>query len=337
MKAVGFRTGADGAAHTNLVDFEAETPSPGPHDLIVRVKAVSVNPADVKVRQRGQVEEGQTRILGYDASGIVEAVGAEVTLFAVGDEVFYAGDITRPGTNAELHAVDERIVGHKPKSLDWAQAAALPLTAITAWELLFTRLGVPYGRKTGGGSLLVINGAGGVGSILIQIARRLTGLTVIATASRPETIKWVRDMGAHHVIDHHEPLDEELSRIGIPEVEYVASLTGSDRQLPFFPKIVAPQGHIAMIDDPEHFDIVALKRKSIAVSWELMFTRPMFATADMIEQHRLLQEVSRLVDEGLLRSTLTDMVSPINAANLRAVHAAVESGRGIGKTVLAGF
>jgi len=334
MKAVGFRTPSEAGAYNALIDFELSAPVPGPRDLLVRVKAVSVNPADVKVRQRAQVAAGETRILGFDAAGVVEAIGDEVTLFGVGDEVFYAGDITRPGSNTELQAVDERIVGRKPSTLDWAEAAALPLTAITAWELLFTRLRVPYGHKSGGGSLLILNGAGGVGSILIQIARRLTGLTVIASASRSETIEWVRKMGAHHVIDHHKPLDQELARIGIPEVNFVASLTGSDRQLPFFPIIVAPQGHIALIDDPEHFDIVPLKRKSITISWELMFTRPMFKTDDMIEQHRLLEEVSKLVDEGLLQTTLSQVVSPIDAANLNAVHATIESGRGIGKIVL---
>ena len=243
----------------------------------------------------------------------------------------------RPGTYAELHAVDERIVGHKPASLDWAQSAAMPLTAITAWELLFDRLRVPRDKEGSRGSLLVINGAGGVGSILIQIARQLTGLTVIATASRPETIDWVRRMGAHHVIDHHKPLDAELARIGIPEVEYVASLTGSDRQLPFFPTIIAPQGHLALIDDPEHFDIAKLKRKSITTAWELMFTRPAYETDDMIAQHEILEQVSALLDAGVLRTTLTQQVSPINAANLKQVHQRVESGSAIGKIVLTGF
>ncbi|QAY76244.1 zinc-binding alcohol dehydrogenase family protein [Sphingosinicella sp. BN140058] len=337
MKAIGYHIPGSIERDDALIDVDMPAPVPGPRDLIVRVKAVSVNPVDVKVRAAAQPDAGEPKILGWDAAGIVEAVGPEVSLFAVGDEVFYAGDITRPGTNAQLHAVDERIVGHKPKTLGWAEAAALPLTAITAWELLFERLLVPYGRKTAAGTLLVINGAGGVGSILIQLARRLTGLTVIATASRPETVQWVTGMGAHHVIDHHQPLDAELARVGIGEIDFVAGLTATEKQLPFFPKIVAPQGRIALIDDPESFDIAPLKRKSITVSWELMFTRPMFGTKDMIEQHRLLEEVANLVDAGVLRTTLTETLSPIDAANLKKAHALVESGRAIGKTVLVGF
>ncbi|GAA0740083.1 zinc-binding alcohol dehydrogenase family protein [Sphingomonas sp. ABOLD] len=334
MKAIGYHQPGSIDRDDALLDLDIPAPTPGPQDLLVRVKAVSVNPVDVKIRAGSPAPEGGPKILGWDAAGIVEAVGDAVTLFRRGDAVFYAGDITRPGANAELHTVDARIVGHKPTSLDWAEAAALPLTAITAWELLFERLNVPHGRKQAQGSLLVINGAGGVGSILIQMARRLTGLTVIATASRPETIAWAEQMGAHHVIDHHKPLDEELVRIGHPEVHYVAGLTASDRYLPLFPKIVAAQGHIALIDDPAHLDIVPLKRKSITVAWELMFTRAMFHTPDMIEQHRLLEEVAQLVDAGVLRTTLRERIAGIHAANLKQVHALLESGRAIGKTVL---
>jgi zinc-binding alcohol dehydrogenase family protein len=337
MKAVGYNEAGAIERPDALLDLDVDAPQPGARDLLVRVKAVSVNPVDVKVRGSNARTDGTPRILGFDAAGVVEAVGPEVTLFKVGDEVFYAGDLTRQGTNAELHAVDERIVGHKPSSLNWAEAAALPLTSITAWELLFDRLRAPYGSKRTAGSLLVINGAGGVGSILIQLARRLTGLTVIATASRPETIEWVTKMGAHHVIDHHKPIDDELARIGHPEVDYVAGLTASERYLPLFSKIVAPQGHVALIDDPKSLDIVPLKRKSITVAWELMFTRSMYKTADMVEQHKLLDEVSHLVDVGVLRTTLTRTLSPINAENLKAVHGIVESGTAIGKTVLEGF
>lgn len=337
MKAVGYHTAGSIDRPDALLDLEIERPRPGPRDILVRVKAVSVNPVDVKVRASAARTDGDPKILGWDAAGIVEETGSEVTLVAPGDEVYYAGDITRQGTNAEFHAVDERIAAHKPRTLDWADAAALPLTAITAWEILFERLRVPYGHKRTGGTLLVINGAGGVGSILIQLARRLTGLTVIATASRTETVDWVRQMGAHHVIDHHQPIDSELSRIGYAQVDYVAGLTASDRYLPLFPEIVAPQGHIALIDDPDHFDIVPLKRKSITVAWELMFTRPMFGTDDMIEQHRLLQEVAHLVDENVLRTTRTQTLRPINAANLKEAHRLAESGRAIGKTVLEGF
>jgi zinc-binding alcohol dehydrogenase family protein len=337
MKAVGYHTAGSIDRPDALLDLEIERPRPGPRDILVRVKAVSVNPVDVKVRASATRTDGDPKILGWDAAGIVEETGSEVTLFAPGDEVYYAGDITRQGTNAEFHAVDERIAAHKPRTLDWADAAALPLTAITAWEILFERLRVPYGHKRTGGTLLVINGAGGVGSILIQLARRLTGLTVIATASRTDTVDWVRQMGAQHVIDHHQPIDSELSRIGFAQVDYVAGLTASDRYLPLFPDIVAPQGHIALIDDPDHFDIVPLKRKSSTVAWELMFTRPMFGTNDMIEQHRLLQEVAHLVDENVLRTTRTQTLRPINAANLKEAHRLAESGRAIGKTVLEGF
>ncbi|WP_119680661.1 zinc-binding alcohol dehydrogenase family protein [Indioceanicola profundi] len=337
MKAVGYYRNGPVTAPEALVDIELPVPTPGPRDLLVRVEAVSVNPVDYKVRQNMAPPTGSARVLGWDAAGLVEAVGSDVTLFAPGDEVFYAGALDRPGTNAEFHVVDERIVGVKPRSLGFAEAAALPLTAITAWELLFERLRVPYGVKTQTGTLLVINGAGGVGSILIQLARRLTGLTVVATASRPDTIAWVKEMGAHHVIDHRRPLNEGLQEIGIGPVEYVASLTASDSHLPAIAELIAPQGHLALIDDPESFDIVKLKRKSVTVAWELMFTRPLYQTADMIAQHRLLNEVSALVDAGVLRTTMTTQDGPINAANLKRLHALAESGRAIGKNVLAGF
>ncbi|MDC3959019.1 zinc-binding alcohol dehydrogenase family protein [Polyangium jinanense] len=337
MKAVGTYEPLPITADHALVDVELPEPKATGHDLLVRVQSVSVNPVDVKVRASFKSTDGSPRVLGWDAAGVVEAVGPDVTLFRPGDEVFYAGAIGRPGTNAEKHLVDERIVGHKPKSLDFAEAAALPLTAITAWELLFDRLGVPYGQKTQAGSVLVINGAGGVGSILIQIARRLTGLTVIATASRPETKKWVLDMGAHHVIDHTQPLDAELAALGIPNVEYVAGLTASDKHHEAIAKAVAPQGRVVLIDDPKSFDIVPFKRKSVTVGWELMFTRSIFQTNDMIEQHRLLEEVSALVDAGVLRTTLTEREGRIDAATLRKVHAKIESGKAMGKIVLVGF
>lgn len=333
MKAVGYYEPGKIDRPDSLVDLELPDPVAGPRDLIVDVKAISVNPADTKFRQSARPSSGQPKILGWDAAGVVVSVGKDASLFAVGDEVFYAGDMTRPGTYSQKHAVDERIVGRKPKSLDWAEAAALPLTSLTAWELLFERLRVPYGSKLQRGNLLVINGAGGVGSILLQLARRLTGLTVIATASRPETIAWCQKMGAHHVIDHHKPLDLELARLGIPEVEYVAGLTASDQHLPILPKIIAPQGCLALTDDPKSFDIVSLKLKAITVAWELMFTRSKFQTADMIQQHRILQDVSELVDAGVLKSTLSKKVSPINAQNLRQIHQLVESGRSIGKVV----
>jgi zinc-binding alcohol dehydrogenase family protein len=337
MKAVGYYAPGPIDRPDSLVDMDLPEPTAGPRDLLVRVKAVAVNPVDTKVRKGAPPAEGQARVLGWDAAGVVEAVGEQVTLFRPGDEVFYAGALQRPGTNAELHAVDERIVGRKPRSLGWEAAAALPLTTLTAWELLFDRLRVPYGEKTTGGVLLVINGAGGVGSILIQLARRLTGLTVVATASRPETNEWVRTMGAHHVIDHRKPLSEGLKAIGVGAADYVASLTGSDQHLPAIAELIAPQGAVALIDDPAAFDIMPFKRKSVTVSWEFMFTRSMFETADMVAQHRILEEASALVDAGLLRTTMTRSEGPINAANLKKVHALLERGEAIGKAVLSGF
>lgn len=337
MKAVGYRRSLPVTDDASLVDVELPTPELRPHDLLVRVEAVSVNPVDVKVRMRAAPPEGQVTVLGFDAAGVVEATGPAVTRFKKGDAVFYAGSIDRQGSNAALQAVDERIVGPKPQSLSFADAVALPLTSLTAWELLFDRLRVPYGSKTTAGAILVINGAGGVGSILTQMARRLTGLTVIATASRPETRAWCLEMGAHHTIDHRAPLEEGLKAIGIPQVHYVAGLTGTEQHLKSIVEVVAPQGAAAFIDDPKVLDVVPFKRKSVSIHWELMFTRPLFGTPDIAEQHRILSEVAALVDSGVLRTTVRENFGVINATNLRRAHAAVESGRTIGKNVLAGF
>jgi zinc-binding alcohol dehydrogenase family protein len=337
MKAIGFYRPLPIDTPDALVDIDVPTPELRSRDLLVRVEAISVNPADVKLRAGVQPPQGEARILGYDAVGLVEATGPDARLFRKGDAVFYAGAIDRPGTYAELHAVDERIVGPKPASLDPAHAAALPLTALTAWELLFDRLGVPYGSKISNDAILIVNGAGGVGSILTQMARRLTGLTVIATASRPESIAWCRQMGAHHVIDHHKPLEDGLKAIGIPLVRYVAGLTATDKHQKSIVAALAPQGALAMIDDPETFDVVPFKRKSLSVHWELMFTRSLYGTSDIAAQHRILSEVSALVDSGVLRSTFREDYGSINAANLKRAHAAVESGRSVGKLVLSGF
>ena len=334
MKAIGFSAPHPVDHPEALVEFEQPVPTPGARDVRVRVHAVSVNPVDVKVR--ASARPPAPRVLGFDAAGVVDAIGSDVTLFAPGDEVWYAGAIDRPGSNAELQLVDERLVARKPRSLDFADAAALPLTAITAWELLFDRLAVPR-SPAHTGTLLIVNGAGGVGSILTQLARRLTGLTVIATASRPESRAWAERMGAHHVIDHRQPLDQALAAIGIPQVERIAGLTGSEQHRAAFIEAIAPQGRISLIDDPSTFDIVPFKRKSVSLHWELMFTRSLFHTADAIEQHRLLAQVAALVDDGTLVHTATERLGPINAANLRAAHAKVEQGRSIGKTVLAGW
>ncbi|SEC40334.1 zinc-binding alcohol dehydrogenase family protein [Pseudomonas anguilliseptica] len=338
MKAVAYYQSLPADHADALQDVELPAPTPGPRDLLVEVKAISVNPVDTKIRRNVAPADGAAKVLGWDASGIVKAVGSEVSLFQPGDRVYYAGAINRAGANSELHVVDERIVGHMPKSLPFAEAAALPLTAITAWELLFERLQVTQGNADQGQSLLIVGAAGGVGSILVQLARQLTGLTVIGTASRPETQAWVRELGAHHVIDHRQPLSEELQRIGIDQVTHVASLTQTDQHFAQLVEALAPQGRLALIDDPEQpLDIMQLKRKSLSLHWERMFSRSLFETADMIEQHRLLGRVAELVDAGTLRTTLGEHFGSINAANLRRAHALLGSGTARGKIVLEGF
>lgn len=318
-----------------LVDTTLPDPTPGSRDLLVRVEAVSVNPVDTKVRRRGGWPAGEAKVLGYDAAGTVVAVGGAVSLFKPGDRVYYAGDITRAGSNAELQVVDERIVGPMPESLGFAEAAALPLTAITAWELLFDRFGVTQDTE---GTLLVVGAAGGVGSILVQLARQLSRMTVVGTASRPETQDWVRSLGAHQVIDHAAPLGEGLRQAGIGPVAMVASLTHTDRHYGALVEALAPQGRLGLIDDPESpLDVMALKRKSLSLHWEMMFARSMFQTPDMQAQHDLLARVAAMVDAGTLRSTVGEHFGAITASNLRRAHQLIESGRARGKVVLAGF
>ena len=331
MKAIAYTQ--NGAASV-LTDLQLPAPTPGPRDLLVQVQAISVNPVDTKVRSGAAVTE--PRVLGWDAVGIVQQVGDQVSLFKVGDSVFYAGAIDRPGSNSELHLVDERIVGHKPQSLDNAHAAALPLTSITAWELLFDRLGVPEGGGEGQ-SLLIIGAAGGVGSILTQLARKLTKLTVIGTASRDETRQWVTDLGAHHVIDHSQPLVAQLEANGVGQVDHVASLTHTDKHFEQLIEALRPQGQLALIDDPKTLDVMPMKRKALSLHWELMFTRSLFQTPDMIKQHELLERVAELIDSGVLRTTLGEHYGVINAANLIRAHELIESGTAKGKIVLEGF
>ena len=337
MKAVGYFESLPITEARSLLDMELPDPRPAGRDLLVQIRAISVNPVDTKMRMRSTPTPGVAGVLGWDACGVVVECGVEATLFQPGDEVWYAGSIARPGTNSELHLVDERIVGHKPAALDFAQAAALPLTSITAWELLFDRLGVAPGKQHSDQSLLIVGAAGGVGSILTQLAHRLTGLRVIGTASRPAPAEWVRSLGADEVIDHSRPLAEELRRAGIPDVTHVASLTMTDLHFPEIVEALAPQGRLALIDDPGPIDIGQLKRKSLSLHWELMFTRSLFQTADMIAQHRLLDEVAELVDAGVIRTTIGEHYGSINAANLKRAHALVESGRSKGKIVLEGF
>jgi NADPH:quinone reductase len=337
MRAIGYRTPGDIDVPESLLDIELPRPEPGPRDLLVEVRAVSVNPVDTKVRRRAAADPGSWKVLGWDAAGVVVQVGDEVSGFKAGDEVFYAGVLNRPGTNAEYHAVDFRIVGRKPSSIDFAQAAALPLTAITAWETLFDRLDVRRAVPGASPAVLVVGGAGGVGSIAIQLVRQLTDLVVIATASRPETVEWVNALGAHHVVDHTQPLAQAVAALGIGAPAFVFSTTATHRHLAAIAELIAPQGRWALIDDPGVVDIAPFKRKSVSTHCEFMFTRPMFETADISEQGELLDEVSRFVDAGVLKTTLGDHFGTINATNLRRAHALIERGAARGKIVLEGF
>lgn len=335
MKAFAItRAASEGSNIPFLSEIGLPIPEATGHDLLVEVKAISVNPVDTKVRAGFS---GDTpRVLGWDAVGVVKAVGPQVTLFAPGDEVWYAGALGRPGSNSEFQLVDERIVALKPRTLDNASAAALPLTAITAWELLFDRLGVTRGGNEGD-TLLIVGAAGGVGSILTQLASKLTRMTVIGTASRPESQQWVRNAGAHHVIDHRQPLTQELARIGIPAVTHVASLNNTDEHYLELIAALAPQGKLALIDDPESLDARPLKLKSISLHWEFMFTRSMFETQDIIAQHKLLTEIATLIDQKVITTTLGEHYGAITAENLRKAHAQLETGRAVGKIVLEGF
>ena len=337
MKVVGYKVPGPIDAEQSLSDIDLPEPSPSGYDLLVEVKAVSVNPVDYKVRRSSVPEDGEWKVLGYDAAGIVRAVGPDATLFQPGDEVFYAGSIIRSGTNAELHLVDERIVGRKPVSLDWAESAALPLTTLTAWETFFDRLDLTKRVAGAAPAILIIGGAGGVGSVAVQIARQRTDLTVIATASRLETQDWVKELGAHHVIDHSKPLAPPVEALGIGAPGFVFSTTHTADHIADIADLIAPQGRFGFIDDPAGFDVMAFKRKAVSIHHELMFTRSIYGTPDMAEQGRILNEASALVDAGKLRSTLTERISPINAANLKQVHARIESGKARGKIVLEGF
>ena len=338
MHAIGYRQPGSIDRDQALVDIELPAPTPEGRDIVVKVEAISVNPVDTKVRRAAAPENGDWKVIGWDASGVVTAIGSDVTLFKLGDEVFYAGSITRSGTYAEYHLVDERIVGSKPKTLDWAAAAALPLTTITAWEMLFDRLDVRRSVAGGANAILIIGGAGGVGSMATQLARQLTDLTVISTASRPETIAWATEMGAHHVINHHKSLPEQMAALGIGAPEFVFSTTHTHSYTRAIAQLIAPQGRFGLIDEfADANDANLFKQKGVSIHWEFMFTRPMFGTADMAEQGKLLSEASRLVDRGVLRTTMTERLSPINAANLKRAHALSESGKARGKIVLEGF
>lgn len=337
MKAVGYKTPGPIDREDALLDVTLDTPRAEGRDLLVKVNAVSVNPVDAKLRARQGADGDAWKVLGFDAAGVVEAVGGEVQKFKPGDAVYYAGSLVRPGTNSEFHLVDERIVGNKPGTLSDAEAAALPLTAITAWEMLFDRLEVNRPTAQGADTILVIGGAGGVGSITIQLLRALTDLTIIATASRPETQSWVKECGAHHVVDHHQPLAPQVAALDLGAPGFVFSTTQTDKHVKDIIELIAPQGRFGLIDDPPGLDFMPFKRKTVSLHWELMFTRSLFSTPDMDEQGKLLDEVASLVDAGRIRSTVTEVAGKIDAATLRKVHAQIESGTTRGKIVLEGF
>ena len=339
MKAIGFYQFLPVENPESLVDVEIPDPEPGARDLRVRVKAVSVNPVDVKVRSRQKTAEKEPKIIGWDVAGVVESIGSEVSLFKVGDEVYYAGDITRPGCNSQYHLVDERIVGRKPTTLSFEEAAAMPLTTITAWEALFDRLGVEKSTAAQQDlkSVLVIGGAGGVGSIAIQLAKKVAGCKVIATASREDSAEWCRKFGADEIINHHRPFAEEFKRIGADEVDYILCFNSTEKHIQNMADVIKPQGRICTIvetKDAQPINISLFQGKSVGFMWELMFTRSMFKTPDMQAQHDLLNETARLLDEGTLKTTMAESYGPLTAENLRKAHGKIESGSMIGKLVL---
>jgi zinc-binding alcohol dehydrogenase family protein len=340
MRAIGYQHSRPADDPQALVDITLPDPEPGPHDLLVRVEAIAVNPVDAKVRLREQAAPAAWKVLGWDAAGTVAGIGSAVQGFTPGDPVWYAGALNRPGCNSELQLVDGRLAARRPASLSAAEAAAMPLTAITAWEVLFDRLRLRQDTSAHRGEvLLVVGAAGGVGSLLVQLARRLTGVTVVGTASRPDSQAWLRELGVPHVIDHHQPLAPQLQALGLPQVHRVVSLTHTDHHFDQLVELLAPQGALALIDDPDPaaINVLALKRKSLSLHWELMFTRSLFETDDMAEQGQLLARVAQLVDAGLLRSTLRENLGRINAANLRGAHQRIEGRSGIGKLVLSGW
>lgn len=332
MRAIGYIKSLPIDSPRALEEFSLDQPVAGPRDLLVRVRAVSVNPVDAKLRKRKEGKPGAPVVLGFDAAGVVEAIGSDVRSFRIGDEVFYAGDISRSGSNSEWQVVDERIVGHKPKKLSFAEAAAVPLTALTAHEALFEQLAVTSGK-----SLLLIGGAGGVGSMAIQMAKNV-GATVLATASRPESRAWALQLGAHHVVDHSQPLLPQITALGFSTVDRIFNVANTNSYWGQMAELIAPFGRIcSIVESPEPVDLSLLMMKSATFSWELMFTRSLFQTNDMAEQHRILEGVAADLDSGRLRTTVTEVLEPISAANLQKAHALIESGKSRGKIVLSGW
>jgi NADPH2:quinone reductase len=336
MKAFGYTHNSQTLTPQSILAIELETPTANGHDLLIEVNAISVNPVDTKIRANVAPEQGY-KVLGWDGVGKVKAVGENVSLFNIGDRVFYAGDLSRQGSNAQFQLVDERIVGRAPSSLTDAQAAALPLTSITAYEMLFDRLEVAKNKQKSNKSILVIGAAGGVGSILVQLAKQLTDLTVVGTASREESVTWLKELGADHVLDHSKSLNEQRLELGLKEFDYVIGLTHTDQYQDEIVACIKPQGKFALIDDPDSFDILKFKRKCISVHWEFMFTRSLFTTTDITAQHKLLNEISELIDAGTLKTTLGQNLGTINSENLYKAHQILESNTSRGKLVLEGF
>ena len=334
MKAIGLYEYLPIDDEDSLQDITLANPKADGHDLLVAVKAISVNPVDTKIRAPKETSEKEPRVLGWDAAGEVVAIGSQVEHFSVGDQVYYAGDITRSGTNSEFHLVDERIVGKKPTSLSYAEAAALPLTSITAWEALFDRLGISLHGDDEGKSILIIGGAGGVGSIAIQLAAKVAKLNVIATASRDESRDWCLQLGADRVINHRHPVNEELAAINIQTVDYILCLNSTEQHWTAMAEAIKPQGRICSIVETSGVDLDLLKSKSATFVWEFMFTRSMYKTPDMIEQHHLLNTMANFIDNKKIVTTANKVIRPINAENLRKAHAMVEKGNSIGKIVL---
>jgi NADPH:quinone reductase len=337
MQAVGYYKSLPIDHPESLLDLDVPKPQAEGRALLVRVEAVSVNPVDTKVRTSGSPDQTSLRILGWDAAGVVEAVGPDVTLFKAGDAVFYAGDITKPGSNSQYQLVDERIVGLKPRSLDYAQAGAIPLVAITAYEALFDRLGIDPAGAHRGRTLLLIGGAGGVGSMAIQLGK-LAGITVLATASRRESVAWAKQLGTDHVLDHRKPLRPQVEAAGHRSVDYIFNCADTDGYWDTMADLITPQGKICtIVENKGPLNQQVLKLKSVTHVWELMFTRAMYETGDMIEQHKLLNRVAQWIDDGTIKGILRETMRPINAANLKQAHAKLESGTMIGKLVLAGW
>nr|WP_174505315.1 zinc-binding alcohol dehydrogenase family protein [Acinetobacter sp. Marseille-Q1620] len=337
MKAVAYQKPHKIEHPKVFQDIELDLPTVSGHDLLIEVKAISINPVDIKMRLRTPADNQEWKVLGHDAVGIVKAIGPDVQNFKVGDEVFYAGSNQRQGSYAQYQLVDERIVSLKPKSLSNAEAAALPLTSLTAWEMLFERLQVNQPITGESQSILVIGAAGGVGSITVQLLKALTNLTVIATASRPESRAWLQQIGADHIVDHSQPLESQVLNLGIGLPSFIFSITGTAGYLNAIEKLIAPQGRFGLIDDPESFVINGFKIKSVSIHWESMFTRSTFQTQDMYKQGEILNKIAELVDSGKIKTTLSGHLGTINASNITQAHTLIESGKSIGKIVLEGF